>query len=238
MSPVLQVIDLEVAHGAVMAVRSISLEVGVGELVALIGANGAGKSSVAAALIGKVRILRGSVVLNGEAITAVPIHRRVAKGLCLLPDDSGIYRGGTVDENLVLGAYLLRDRRAETRRRQTIFEYFPILKERLHQKAGTLSGGERQMLAMARALMMDPRVLIMDEPSLGLAPQVLEQVEHIIQRINMCEGTAILLVEQNAAMALRIARRVYVMETGHIVRQGSGEELWKDQVIREAYLGR
>lgn len=237
MIPLLQVTDLEVAYGAVMSVRGISLDVGFGEVVALIGANGAGKTSVLSALIGKVTAIDGRILLNGEIINFLPIHRRVAKGLCLLPDDSGIYRDGTVGENMTLGAYLVRNRKEEASRREAVLGYFPLLRERLHQKAGTLSGGERQMLAMARALMVGPKVLMMDEPTLGLAPQAVDHFEEIIKRINSESGLTILLVEQNSSMALRTAHRAYVMETGRIVREGLSEELQGDRAIREAYLG-
>jgi len=234
----LEAIDLEVAYGAVQAVRGVSLTVEEGEIVALIGANGAGKSSILAALSGTVKPVAGYVLLDGEDITSLPPHRRVEKGLCLLPEGGGIFREQTVANNLALGAYLLRDRDQKAERRAKVYEYFPVLQERERQRAGTLSGGERQMLAIGKALMMQPKVLMMDEPSLGLAPMLVQEVFDIIKLINREEDTTILLVEQNSTMALSIAHRAYVMEVGRIVKEGPAAELAADSVVREAYLGR
>jgi len=237
MLSMLKVDDIRVAYGAVEAVRGVSLHVGRGEIVALIGANGAGKSTFLAALAGVVKPLNGRIILDGESLGDLPAHRRASKGVCLVPEGGGTFHDLSVAENLQLGAYLVRDPRETATRREKVYRYFPILRERLRQPAGTLSGGERQMLALARALMMRPKLLMLDEPSLGLAPQIVRQVQELIIQINREEGTSILLVEQNSLMALAAAQRAYVMEVGRIALEGSSDTLARDPSIRDAYLG-
>jgi len=234
--PVLAVRDLVVHYGVIRALSGISLEVGSGQVVALIGANGAGKSTTLRAVSGMVRPTSGAVVLGGDDVTGAPSHALVSRGLAHAPEGRGIFLNLTVRENLDLGAYLRRDRAGIERDREQAYALFPILGERRAQVAGTLSGGEQQMLAVARAMMSRPRVLLLDEPSLGLAPQVVERIFEVLREINAA-GVSLLLVEQNAHKALQIAHRAYVLETGAVVMQGTGRELLASPEVRKAYLG-
>jgi len=234
--PVLAVRDLVVHYGVIRALAGISLEVGDGQVVALIGANGAGKSTTLRAVSGMVRPTSGTVALGGEDVTGLPSHALVSRGLAHAPEGRGVFLNLTVKENLDLGAYLRRDRGGIDRDRERAYALFPILAERRAQVSGTLSGGEQQMLAVARALMSRPRLLLLDEPSLGLAPQVVERIFQVLVEINR-DGVSLLLVEQNAHKALQIADRAYVLETGSIAMQGAGRELLASPEVRKAYLG-
>jgi branched-chain amino acid transport system ATP-binding protein len=228
--------DLEVHYGVIRALSGISLEVGDGQVVALIGANGAGKSTTLRAVSGMLRPTAGAVVLRGADVTGLPSHALVSRGMAHAPEGRGVFLNLTVRENLDLGAYLRRDRAGIEQDRQRAYQLFPILGERRSQVAGTLSGGEQQMLAVARAMMSRPRLLLLDEPSLGLAPQVVERIFEVLREINQA-GVSLLLVEQNAHKALQIAHRAYVLETGSIVMQGTGRELLASPEVRKAYLG-
>jgi branched-chain amino acid transport system ATP-binding protein len=234
--PILAVSDLHVAYGAIDALRGISLEVGRGEVVALIGSNGAGKSSALRAISGMIRPKRGRVVFRGTDTTALPAHELVARGMSHAPEGRGIFHNLSVDENLSLGAYLRRDYAQVAKDREHALTLFPVLRERQRQLAGTLSGGEQQMLAIARALLSKPALLLLDEPSLGLAPQIIERIFTTLRAVN-AEGVSLLLVEQNAQIALSLAHRAYVLETGTLMLSGSGRELLADPRVREAYLG-
>jgi branched-chain amino acid transport system ATP-binding protein len=235
-APLLAVRDLVVHYGVIQALSGISLEVPAGRIVALIGANGAGKSTTLRAISGLLRPTSGSVELEGRRLAGLASNEIVALGVAQAPEGRGIFLNLTVRENLDLGAYLRRDREGIDADREKAFTLFPILKERGGQVAGTLSGGEQQMLAVARALMSRPRLLLLDEPSLGLAPQVVDRIFQVIQEINEA-GVSLLLVEQNANMALQVAHHAYVLETGAIVMAGSGQELLKSPDVRKAYLG-
>ena len=232
---VLSVRGLEVSYGAVAALHGIDLEVNKGEIVTLIGANGAGKTTTLRTISGLLKPRKGHVTFDGKDITGVKPHVITAKGISHVPEGRGIFANLTVSDNLELGAYLRKDkiRREEYER---IFTLFPVLKERIKQNAGTLSGGEQQMLAISRALMAKPTVLLLDEPSLGLAPQMVQTIFRVIREIN-AEGTTILLVEQNAHMALVTAHRGYVMETGRIVLADTTKALLASDRIKKAYLG-
>jgi branched-chain amino acid transport system ATP-binding protein len=232
----LSVRDLVVHYGVIRALAGISLEVPEGRIVALIGANGAGKSTTLRAISGLLRPTSGAIDLEGRSISGMPSHAIVALGVAQAPEGRGIFLNLTVRENLDLGAYLRRDRDGVHADRERALSLFPILKERSGQVAGTLSGGEQQMLAVARALMSRPRLLLLDEPSLGLAPQVVDRIFQVIQEINEA-GVSLLLVEQNANMALQVAHHAYVLETGSIVMQGSGRDLLESPEVRKAYLG-
>jgi branched-chain amino acid transport system ATP-binding protein len=234
--PLLNVTDLAVSYGAITALRGISLSVGKGEVVALIGANGAGKTSTLRAVSGMLRPQRGSITLEGKSIAGMKANQLVPLGMAHAPEGRGIFLNLTVKENLDLGAFLRRDDDEIEKDRAQAFTLFPILKERLEQRAGTLSGGEQQMLAVARALMSRPRLLLLDEPSLGLAPQIIERIFTILREVN-ARGVSILLVEQNAHLALGMCHYAYVLETGEIVMQGGGKELLASPEIRKAYLG-
>jgi len=234
--PLLAVRDLVVHYGVIQALSGISLEVPAGRIVALIGANGAGKSTTLRAISGLVRPTSGSIELEGRPLAGLASNDIVALGVAQAPEGRGIFLNLTVRENLDLGAYLRRDRAGIDADRERALELFPILKERAGQVAGTLSGGEQQMLAVARALMSRPRLLLLDEPSLGLAPQVVDRIFQVIQEINEA-GVSLLLVEQNANMALQVAHHAYVLETGSIVMAGSGRELLQSPDVRKAYLG-
>jgi branched-chain amino acid transport system ATP-binding protein len=236
MAALLEVSDLAVAYGGIQAVRGISFSVDEGEVVTLIGANGAGKSTTLRAISGLVKAQRGTVKFAGADITRWAPHRIVAAGLAHAPEGRGIFANLSVDENLQLGAYLRRDTAAIAKDRDHALELFPRLRERLQQNAGTLSGGEQQMLAIARALLARPRLLLLDEPSLGLAPQVVQLIFQIVRKI-AADGTTILLVEQNAHMALGVARTAHVLEVGTLVSSGPAKEMAKDDAIRKAYLG-
>ena len=235
-APLLAVRDLVVHYGVIQALSGISLEVPVGRIVALIGANGAGKSTTLRAISGLVRPTSGAVDYAGRSLLGLPSNEIVALGVAQAPEGRGIFLNLTVRENLDLGAYLRRDREGVDADRERALTLFPILKERSGQVAGTLSGGEQQMLAVARALMSRPRLLLLDEPSLGLAPQVVDRIFQVIQEINEA-GVSLLLVEQNANMALQVAHHAYVLETGSIVMAGSGQELLRSPDVRKAYLG-
>ena len=232
----LELQDLDVHYGAIHALRGVSFHVGQGEIVTLIGANGAGKTTTLRAVSGMLRPSGGQIRYDGTAIAGFKPHRLVARGLCHAPEGRGIFPNLTVTENLSLGAFLRRDAQGIAQDKEKGFNLFPILRERASQMAGTLSGGEQQMLAIARALMSRPRLLLLDEPSLGLAPTVVETIFSIIQEINK-QGVTILLVEQNAHLALGIANQGYVLETGVVVQSGTGADLLKSPEIRKAYLG-
>ncbi|GAA0290225.1 ATP-binding cassette domain-containing protein [Kineococcus aurantiacus] len=238
MSDQLVVKDLSVNYGRIEAIRDVSFAVPEGAIATLIGANGAGKTTTLKTVSGLRTVRTGSIVFEGEDITKVPSHKLVQKGLCQAPEGRGTFVGMTVEENLDMGAYTRKDRRTAAYRQDLdrVFSLFPRLAERRSQFAGTMSGGEQQMLAIGRALMSRPRVLLLDEPSMGLAPKLIQQIFSIIVEINQ-QGTTVLLVEQNAAQALRISDVAYVLETGTVVRSGTGAELAADDSIRAAYLG-
>ena len=234
--PVLRVEGLHVHYGAIHGLKGVDLEVRRGEVVALIGANGAGKTTTLRAVSGMVKPSKGKVTFLGEDVTGVKAHKLVPKGMAHAPEGRGIFLNLTVRENLDLGAYLRKDKDGIEKDLARGYELFPRLKEREDQIAGTLSGGEQQMLAVARALMSRPQVLLLDEPSLGLAPQIVETIFRILREVNQA-GVSILLVEQNAAKALGLANRAYVLETGEIVKTGTGAELLASEDVRKAYLG-
>jgi branched-chain amino acid transport system ATP-binding protein len=225
-----------VHYGAIHALRGVSFRVGEGEIVTLIGANGAGKTTTLRAISGMLKPSGGNIRYAGAEIAGLKPHRLVAQGLCHAPEGRGIFPNLTVTENLELGAFLRRDTAGIAADAERGFTLFPRLKERATQMAGTLSGGEQQMLAIARALMARPRLLLLDEPSLGLAPTVVETIFGIVQEINR-NGVTILLVEQNAHLALGIAHQGYVLETGSVVQSGTGQDLLRSPEIRKAYLG-
>ncbi len=232
----LEVENLNVFYGAIQAVRGISFRVEEGEIVTLIGANGAGKSTTLKTISGMLRPRGGSIKFRGEDITTRASHSIVAGGISHVPEGRRVFANLSVRENLLLGAYSVDDRRQVSRNMERVFAAFPRLKERFHQPAGTLSGGEQQMLAMGRGLMSQPRLMMLDEPSMGLSPILVQQVFDIIREINQA-GTSILLVEQNAYMALSIAAKAYVLETGHVVLSGDAAKLREDPKVRAAYLG-
>lgn len=233
----LQVSDLHVSYGSIAALHGISLSVPKGAIVTLIGANGAGKSTTLRAISGLVRASRGTVTYEGENVTNLPAHKLAARGLCHVPEGRMVFANLTVEENLRMGAYLRNDRAGIGEDEEKIFALFPRLKERLKQYAGTLSGGEQQMLAIGRALMGRPRCLMLDEPSLGIAPLLTRTIFDRILEINRELGLSILLVEQNAHLALETATQAYVLETGRISLQGSAEEIKANPKVRAAYLG-
>lgn len=232
----LKIQDLNVFYGTIHALHDISFEVNEGEIVTLIGANGAGKTTTLHTISGIIQPKSGSVSFMGNNITGTPANRIVQSGLCQVPEGRRIFANLTVQENLEMGAYTRKDRHNLAQDYEVVFGRFPRLKERIRQIAGTLSGGEQQMLAMGRALMARPRLLLLDEPSMGLAPLFVKEIFSIIQDINRT-GTTILLVEQNANMALSIANRAYVLETGRITLSGSAKELAASEEVRKAYLG-
>ncbi|MBR6510961.1 MAG: ABC transporter ATP-binding protein [Phascolarctobacterium sp.] len=232
----LRVEDINVYYGAIHAIKGISLEVNDGEIVALIGSNGAGKSTTLRTISGLMKPKTGRIMYDGEDITGVPAHKIVGKGLCQVPEGRHVFANMTVLENLELGAYLRTDKEGIEKDMEMVFEKFPRLLERKNQLSGTLSGGEQQMLAMARALMSRPKLLLLDEPSMGLAPLLIKEIFNIIKEIN-ASGTTVLLVEQNANMALSIADKAYVLETGRITLSGTAAELASSEEVRKAYLG-
>lgn len=232
----LEVCDLEVNYGLIKAVKGVSFEVGKGEIVALIGANGAGKTTVMHALSGLISKSGGSVSFFGRDITSTPAYKLVYQGMAQVPEGRRIFRELTVFENLKLGYYSKKDRSGFDKKLEEAYASFPVLKERKNQIAGTLSGGEQQMLAMSRALMSSPKLLLLDEPSMGLSPLYVNVIFEVIKKVNS-QGTTVLLVEQNAKKALSISDRAYVLEIGKIVKSGSGDELLGDEEIRKAYLG-
>ncbi|MEE6158881.1 ABC transporter ATP-binding protein [Olsenella sp. YH-ols2221] len=231
----LKVDDLQVYYGAIHAVKGISFEVNEGEIVSLIGANGAGKSTTMNTIAGLIKPKEGKIVYKDEDITGLPAHKIVAKGMALCPEGRRVFSHLTVQENLEMGGYL-RTAAENADTMEKVYTYFPRLKERKAQTAGTLSGGEQQMLAMGRALMSHPQLLMLDEPSMGLAPILVDEIFDIIETLNKA-GTTILLVEQNAQMALSIADRGYVLEVGNIVLAGTGKQLLNDPAVKSAYLG-
>jgi branched-chain amino acid transport system ATP-binding protein len=235
-APILQVEGLSVHYGAIQALRGVSLAVPAGEVVALIGANGAGKTTTLRAVSRMIRASGGSVRFQGEDVSRLPSNALVARGMAHAPEGRGIFLNLTVKENLDLGAYLRRDRDVIVEDAHRAYQLFPVLAERRSQVAGTLSGGEQQMLAVARALMSKPRLMLLDEPSLGLAPQVVARIFGVLREVNQT-GVALLLVEQNAHKALQLAHRAYVLETGNVVMQGTGRELLASPEVRRAYLG-
>ncbi|MBI4341203.1 MAG: ABC transporter ATP-binding protein [Candidatus Omnitrophica bacterium] len=232
----LRVESLVAGYGRITCLHEVSLEVGAGEIVALLGANGAGKSTTLKAISGLLPIRAGRVVFEGETLNSVPAHQMARRGISHVPEGRRILARLTVDENLELGAYARSDRKAIRQDRDRVFGLFPVLAERRRQLAGTLSGGEQQMLAMGRGLMARPRLLLLDEPSLGLAPRLVEAVFSTIRRINQ-EGVALLLVEQNAYQALRVAHRGYVLDAGRITLADTAEHLADNPSVRSAYLG-
>ena len=236
MPTLLELQDITLRYGRIEALHGITLRVEEGEIVALIGANGAGKTSTMRAVSGLNALASGKILFDGEDITSVRADLRVIKGICQSPEGRGIFPGMTVTENLDMGAYTRRDSAAIASDLDRVFGLFPRLQERRKQAGGTLSGGEQQMLAVGRALMSRPKLLLLDEPSMGLAPMIIRQIFDIITEINQ-QGTTVLLVEQNAQQALSRAHRGYVLETGRIVKEGTGEQLLHDPAVKEAYLG-
>ena len=232
----LKVENLKVRYGMIEAIKGISFEVRDGEIVTLIGANGTGKTTTMHAISGLLKPASGSITMDGQDLVKMPSHKIVSLGLAQVPEGRRVFAQQTVEENLILGAYTRRDKAGIAEDQERVFDLFPRLKERRTQLAGTLSGGEQQMLAMGRALMAKPKLVLMDEPSMGLSPLLVKEIFHIIEDINK-QGTTVLLVEQNARMALAIADRAYVLETGKITLEGTGEELAKDERVRKAYLG-
>ena len=232
----LEVIDLHVHYGVIEALKGVSLQVEQGKIVSLIGANGAGKTTMLHAISGIVKKSGGSIAFLGNDITKAKAKNIVEQGLIQVPEGRRIFTGLTVYENLMMGAFLRKDKEGIQKDLQRCYELFPILSERTNQDAATLSGGEQQMLAMARALMAQPKLLLLDEPSMGLAPILVKEIFSIIEEINK-NGTTILLIEQNAKMALSIADKAYVLETGNIVLEGSGKELLNSANVQKAYLG-
>jgi branched-chain amino acid transport system ATP-binding protein len=228
--------NLDVNYGAIQALRGVSIEIAAGEIVALIGANGAGKSTTLRAVSGMIRPSEGRIEFDGQDITRAAPHDLVRRGLCHVPEGRGIFANLTVAENLDLGGYARADHKSLAADRERSLTLFPRLRERLTQLAGTLSGGEQQMLAIGRALMARPRLLLLDEPSLGLAPLIVRQIFKIIREIN-AEGTTIFLVEQNAHMALGVAHRAYVLQTGRVVKTDKASVLLEDPDVKKAYLG-
>ncbi len=235
-APLLRVQDLKIAYGGIQAVKGIDLELHAGETVCLIGANGAGKTTTLNAIAGVLPIASGDILYKGERINSVPAHRRLRAGIALVPEGRGIFTRLTVEENLRMGAYSRNDSAAIETDLERVYTMLPRIKERLPQVAGTLSGGEQQMVAIGRALLSRPRLLLLDEPSMGLAPLVVEKIFEVVQSVAR-EGVTILLVEQNANLALEFAQRGYVMESGKITLTGSGAELLKNPKVRAAYLG-
>jgi branched-chain amino acid transport system ATP-binding protein len=230
----LEVDDIEVRYGAIRALKGISFHVEEGEVVALLGANGAGKTTTQKTVSGMMRPALGEIRYDGRRIDGLPAHELIHLGICHVPEGRRVFPRMTVEENLEMGAFRFKRPDADTL--DHVFELFPRLKERIRQEAGTLSGGEQQMLAIGRALMGKPRLLLLDEPSMGLAPLVVRQIFDIVREIN-ADGVTVLIVEQNAAQALGLANRGYVLETGEIVLTGTGQELLSDDRVRAAYLG-
>lgn len=232
----LTVEDINVYYGAIHAIKGISLDVPDGEIVALIGSNGAGKSTTLRTISGLMKPKTGKILYEGHDIAGVPAHKIVDMGLCQVPEGRHVFANMTVMENLELGAYLRKDKDGIAKDMDDVFKKFPRLLERKDQLSGTLSGGEQQMLAMGRALMSRPKLLLLDEPSMGLAPLLVKEIFNIIKEINE-SGTTVLLVEQNANMALSIADKAYVLETGRITLSGTAKELASSEAVRKAYLG-
>ena len=232
----LKVENLVVRYGMIEAIKGISFEVNDGEIVTLIGANGAGKTTTMHTISGLLKPAEGAILLDGVDITKIPAHKIVMMGLAQIPERRRVFASQTVEENLDLGAFTRKDKEGIAQDLERVYTLFPRLKERKKQLAGTLSGGEQQMLAMGRALMARPKILLLDEPSMGLSPLLVKEIFRIIEEINK-QGTTILLVEQNAKMALAIADRAYVLETGKITLEGSGHELAASEQVQKVYLG-
>lgn len=232
----LEIKDLEVFYGVIQALKGISFSVDEGEIITLIGANGAGKTTTMQSVIGLIPKKAGTVTYNGENITHTPAHKLVGKGMAQVPEGRRIFQELTVYENLLMGAFLNKNKKEIKEDIERIYTLFPRLKERKSQIAGTLSGGEQQMLAMGRALMSKPKLLMLDEPSMGLSPLLVDEVFNLIKEINK-DGTTILLVEQNAGKSLAISDRAYVLENGKIVLTGTGKELMESDMVKKAYLG-
>jgi branched-chain amino acid transport system ATP-binding protein len=232
----LEVKNLRVHYGTVEAVQGVSFHLNAGEMISLIGANGAGKSTILRSLTGLVQPSAGDILFEGRSLVNLSPHQIIRLGIGHVPEGRRLFPKMTVLENLKMGAYLQRGKAAVTATLESIYEHFPILQERSKQRAGSLSGGEQQMLATARALMNRPRLLLLDEPSIGLSPIMTAEIGKIVQQINAM-GVSVILVEQNAMLALTIAQRSYVLETGHIVMQGEAQELLQDEGVKKAYLG-
>lgn len=232
----LEIKDLEVFYGMIQAIKGISFEVNEGEVIALIGANGAGKTTILHTITGLLEASKGAVFFDGENITKIPAHKIVSMGMAHVPEGRRVFANLTVLQNLKMGAYTRRDKNEIEETLATIYERFPRLQERQNQLAGTLSGGEQQMLAMGRALMSHPKIILMDEPSMGLSPIFVNEIFDIIRSVSS-SGTTVLLVEQNAKKALSIADRAYVLETGKIVLEGQASDLLNNDSIKKAYLG-
>ncbi len=229
--------DLVVAYGGIEALKGVSLEVPKGKIVTLVGANGAGKSTTLKSIVGLVKPKSGTIVYEGEDLTKLTTEKMVEKGIALVPEGRRVFADLTVLENLKIGAYSRKDRNHIDKDLENVYSLFPRLKERTWQAAGTLSGGEQQMLAIGRALMSKPKLIMMDEPSLGLAPIIVKELFGIIKKINKEEGVTVLLIEQNANAALKIADIGYIMETGKIILEGSGKDLLTNEEVKKAYLG-
>ena len=232
----LEVKDIEVYYGMIQAIKGISFEVNEGEVIALIGANGAGKTTILHTITGLLSPKKGSVIFEGQDITKIPAHKIVYLGMAHVPEGRRVFAELSVYENLKMGAYTRKDKKEIEETLEMVYTRFPRLRERKNQLAGTLSGGEQQMLAMGRALMSHPKIIVMDEPSMGLSPILVNEIFDIIQEVS-ASGTTVLLVEQNAKKALSIADRAYVLETGKIVLEGDAKELMNDDSIKKAYLG-
>jgi branched-chain amino acid transport system ATP-binding protein len=235
-TPILELREVDTRYGLVQILRNVSMTIEAGEMVCLLGGNASGKSTTLKTILGFVEPFAGQVLFDGEDLTGTPTAERVRRGITMVPENRRLFAGMTVDENLSLGAYLRTDKDGIARDREQVLATFPRIAERLKQKAGTLSGGEQQMVAMGRALMADPKLVLMDEPSMGLAPVLVEQVFEIIKQIRAL-GKTIFVVEQNANMALSIADRGYVIQTGEVVLSDTAENLLNDPMMREAYLG-
>uniref|UniRef100_UPI004028352D ABC transporter ATP-binding protein n=1 Tax=Candidatus Fimenecus sp. TaxID=3022888 RepID=UPI004028352D len=232
----LEIKDLEVNYGVIKAIKGVSFNVNEGEIIALIGANGAGKTTILHTITGLIQAKKGSIVFDGKELTKTPPHKIVSMGMAHVPEGRRIFQQLSVLENLKLGAYTRKDKSEIASTLKMVYERFPRLEERKNQVAGTLSGGEQQMLAMGRALMSKPRIILMDEPSMGLSPLLVSEIFDIIKVINE-SGTTVLLVEQNAKKALSIADRAYVLETGKITLSGDAKDLINDESVKKAYLG-
>ena len=232
----LEVDKIDIFHGEIQALWQVSLKIEAGELVSLIGANGAGKSTIVESISGLLPLAGGSIRFDGVNLAGEPTHRIVEQGVCLIPEERGIFPGMSVLENLELGAFTPASRRARQETLGFVYELFPVLQSRQNQKAGTMSGGEQQMLAIGRALMAKPRLLMCDEPSLGLAPIVVKNIFNVIKQINQA-GVSVLLVEQNVKAALGLSQRAYIIENGHVTGEGTSQSLLNDQKVKDAYLG-
>jgi branched-chain amino acid transport system ATP-binding protein len=237
MEPILELKDVYASYGSIKALRGISLKVHPGEIVAIIGANGAGKSTTLMATCGIVPIDQGDILYQGKSIRGIVAEKLPIMGICQVPEGRRIFPRLSVHENLELGAFYRKDRAAIDEDMERVYDLFPVLRDRTKQQGGTLSGGEQQMLAIARALMTRPKVLLMDEPSLGLAPLIVQKIFDIIHDVNQSEGMTVLLVEQNANLALQAAQRGYVLETGTVTMEDEAQKLMHNEEIRKAYLG-